>query len=339
MRVTITLFAFLCGLLAGTSALRASIAALPSPTAGALEHLAKFGDDYDVIAVGSSLTKVNFMPSVFDEHMAELGHPVTSFSFGMKGMRGPELHYYVERVLRLPLRRLKWLIIDVSLEQDMLLDPDGGYARRAIEWHAPVQAWIGVEQALASPEPFLRKLSVIAAHARHLALNRGNVGMGLEALAEGTWFSPPRKVMSRAALVARFRPGGQGWKVDRYLLGRAHHEAQRRALKHRRRNNTQLRPGLIERAIAELARARGKQVAFLLSAMLVDSRFDSSVPGAKPLNVIDLNDPARYPELYEPEMRYDDVHLTSAGSVPYTRAIADQLAPLMAPPPASQARR
>jgi hypothetical protein len=338
MRVTITLLAFLCGLLLGTSALRASIAALPSPTAGALEHLAKFGDDYDLIVVGSSLTKVNFMPGVFDAHMAELGHPVRSFSFGMKGMRGAELHYYVERVLQLPLRRLKWLIVDVSLEQDMLLDPDGGYTWRAIEWHAPVQAWLGVEQVLASPEPFQRKLRVIAAHARHLLLNRGNVGKGIDALAEGIWFSPPRKVMSRGALVARFIPGRQGWKGDRYLRGRKRHEAQRRALKWSRRTNTQLHPGFIERAIAELARARGKQVAFLLSAMLVDARFDSSVPGAKPLNVIDLNNPDRYPELYDPEMRYDEVHLTSAGSVPYTRAIADQLVELMAPP-ASQARR
>jgi hypothetical protein len=338
MRVTIASFAFLCGLLVGTRALRASIAALPSPTAGALEHLAKFGDDYDVIVVGSSLSKVNFMPTVFDEHMAELGHPVRSFSFGMKGMRGAELHYYVERVLQLPLRRLKWLIVDVSLKQDMLLDPDGGYTERAIAWHAPTQAWLGVEQVLASSEPLLHKLKVIAAHARHLLLNRGNVGKGLEALADGTWFSLPHRVMSRGALVARFIPGGQREKVDRYLRGRARHEAQRRALKWSRRRNTTLHPGFIQRAIADLAHARGKPVAFLLSAMLIDSRFDARVPGAKPLNVIDLDDPSRYPELYEPEMRYDELHLTSAGSVPYTRAIADQLVELMAPA-ASQARR
>jgi hypothetical protein len=102
--------------------------------------------------------------------------------------------------------------------------------------------------------------------------------------------------------------------------------------------NRELQPNLIERAIAELARKRGKEVAFLLSPMLYDARFDPNVPGREPLHVIDLDDPAGYPELYDPAMRYDELHLIYSGAVPYTRAIADQLAALMSERQ-SQARR
>jgi hypothetical protein len=90
-----------------------------------------------------------------------------------------------------------------------------------------------------------------------------------------------------------------------------------------------LRPNLIQRAIAKLGRKRGKNVVFLLSPVLYDARFDLNDPGRDALRVIDLDDPARYPELYDSGMRYDDMHLTYAGSIPYTRAIADQLAELM----------
>ena len=135
MKILLSLVAFACGLVAGTEVMRWTLANQPSQTGGMLEHLEAYGGDYDVIVVGSSFTKVNFLPKEFDQHMAELGHPVTSFGLGMKGMRGAEIHYYVERILDLHLPKLKWILCDVSLDQNMLLDPAAGFQRRTIEWH------------------------------------------------------------------------------------------------------------------------------------------------------------------------------------------------------------
>jgi hypothetical protein len=330
MRASISVIAFLVGLVAGAWLLRVEVIAARGPEADALDHLGVYGDDYDVIVVGSSLSEVNFLPGELDQRTAELGHPLRSFALGMKGMRGAELHYYVQRVLEFPLRRLQWLIVDVSLQQDLLEDPEAGYVQRAIDWHAPAQALLAMRQVLASDEPLARKLSMLGSHARYLLLNRGNVGAGIAALQSGAWLEPPPKVKTRGSLVAgHFLARGDQAKAARYRRRHAWHEAQRRSLKYSRRVKRELRPNMIQRAIAKLARDRGKHVAFLLSPVLYDARFAPSAAGGEPLHVIDLDDPARYPELYDPGLRYDDLHLTYAGSIPYTRAIADQLVELM----------
>jgi hypothetical protein len=323
----VSVLSFLFGLLAGASLLRQTVAALPSETAGALEHLQAYGEGYDVIVVGSSLTKLNFVPAVFDARMAEAGHPVRSFGFGLNGVRGGELHYYVERVLALRLPRLRWLVVDVSLDQDLLPQRDEGDSRRAIAWHAPLQTWLAIRHTLAQAKPGPVRAEAVAVHLRQLLLNRGNVGMGLDALRTAIWLDPPPKVKTRGALVAgAFLARGQEWKVKRYLATRSRHEAARRNVKYLRRTRAATAPGFYPQAERELARARGKSIAFLLSAMLFDTRFDPEVPGDEPLRVIDLNDPARYPELYAPDARVDGLHLTYAASVQYTQAIADSLA-------------
>jgi hypothetical protein len=83
MRASISVIAFLVGLVAGAWLLRVEVIAARGPAADALDHLGVYGDDYDVIVVGSSLTEVNFLPVELDRRMAELGHPLRSFALGM----------------------------------------------------------------------------------------------------------------------------------------------------------------------------------------------------------------------------------------------------------------
>jgi hypothetical protein len=322
------LVAFVGGLWAGAVVLRWSMSGMTGQTSGSLEHLAARGGDYDIIVVGSSFTKVNFLPAEFDAHMAELGHPVTSFGLGIKGMRGAEIAYYVDRVLDLHLPNLKLILADVSLDQNMLLDPEGGYQRRVIEWHDWPRFAMSVQHMFALVPDWKQRWTLLDLHLRHLLLNRLNIGFGLEAIASGVWFDGPAQIKPRGSLVTgRSVARGQRWKVERYLKGRTRHEAARDQLKEKR-----LRPanpphfGFMEREIREVARRHHTPIAFILSPVLSDARFETKVKNDTPLEVLDFDDPARYPELYDPGMRYDPGHLSYDGSLIFSRALADQVA-------------
>ena len=72
--------------------------------------------------------------------------------------------------------------------------------------------------------------------------------------------------------------------------------------------------------------SRGIEVAFILSPNLGDARMKKKVRGEPPLRFFDFNDPAKYPELYKPDMRYDRGHLTYVGSQIFTRKLAAKVA-------------
>jgi hypothetical protein len=327
MRVLVSLVAFVGGLWAGTEILRWSISGMTGQSEGRLEHLAVHGGDYDIIVVGSSFTRINFVPSVFDQRMAELGHPVTSFGLGINGMRGAEIHYYLDRILSLRLPRLKLILADVSLDQNALLNPDNGYQRRLIEWHDWTRFLLSVRHVFLRVPKWKDRIGILDAHVRYLLLNRCNVGAGLEALYRRIWIDGPDKIKPRDELVAGpWLAAGQGRRVERYLKRRAWHESAREKLKQERSvPATEPHSGFMQRAMRDLARRHHTRIAFTLAPILADMRFETEVAHDAPLEVIDFDDPAAYPDLYEPNMRYDK-HLSYEGSVLLTRALADQVA-------------
>jgi hypothetical protein len=327
MRALLGLIAFLGGLWAGTEVWRWSLSDMTGQTAGSIEHLADRGGDYDIVVIGSSLTRVNFLPAEFDAAMAELGHPVTSFGLGIKGMRGAEIHYYVDKVLQMHLPKLKLILADVSLDQEMLIDTDGGYQRRIIEWHDWPRFLLSVRQVISQVPTWTERWPYLDAHVRHLLLNRLNIGFGIEALSSGVWFDGPAPIKSRTLLVTgRSIARNQRWKVDKYLKNRTRHEAARDQLAEKRlRPPDRPRSALFERELRDLARRHHVQLAFILSPVLSDARFETQVKNDTPLEVLDFDDPAHYPELYEPDKRYDPMHLSYGGSLAFTRALAQQV--------------
>lgn len=329
MRVLISVVAFLSGLWAGTEVLRWSVSGLTGQTAGALEHLIAEGSKYDVIVVGSSLTKRNFVPAVFDERMAELGHPVTSFGLGADGMRGAEIHYYIDRVLNLHLPKLKLILADVSLDQNQVIDLSGDYQyeRRLIDWHDWPRFWLSVRHVFKQVPTWKERIPLFDIHLGYTLINRCNIGYGLEALRTGLWIDGPEKIKPREELDSGlWYARGQRRQVERYLKRRLWHESERERLK-QARSAPPVAPhsAFMERAMRDLARRHHMRIAFILAPLLADLRFKTEVPNDTPLEVLDFDDPNKYPELYEPEIRYDK-HLSYDGSVLLTRTLADQVA-------------
>ena len=79
-----------------------------------IEYLARHGDEYDVLFVGSSRIHSQVMPAIFDRVASENGVPVKSFNAGIAGMNSPEDGYFLEEILRLPHRRLRWVFVELA---------------------------------------------------------------------------------------------------------------------------------------------------------------------------------------------------------------------------------
>jgi hypothetical protein len=233
----------------------------------------------------------------------------------------------VDKVLSLHLPKLKLILADVSLDQDMLIDPQGGYQRRIIEWHDWPRFLLSVKHLFSLVPEWKERWPYLNAHIRHLLLNRLDIGYGLEALASNVWFDGPAQIKPRGSLVTgRSVARGQRWKVEKYAKGRTKHEAARDQLAEKRlRPANPPRPGLFEREMREVARRHHVPIAFILSPVLSDARFETKVANDTPLEVLDFDDPSLYPELYEVEKRYDPGHLSYDGSVLFTRALAQQV--------------
>ena len=187
-RLTVALVAFCLGLGSGLWALRHLAALSPTDSFGNIEHLERFGGEYDVIVVGPSFVRINFVPPVFDERMKEHGYTIRSFNFSLRGLMGSEMDYYIERIMDLGLPRLKWVFLDVTLAQFPRLKEANYYKLRIIRWHNWTQ-YLQVQQAVMQGEGELfERLRRLQVYTQHFLLNLGNVGEGMFALRSGTWW-------------------------------------------------------------------------------------------------------------------------------------------------------
>ena len=332
MRTAALILVFLLGLGLGAAGLRRLASRNESASNGLLEHLAAHGADYDLLVIGPSFVREHFVPPLFERRLRERGHVVSAFGFGITSLRGGEFDYYLRRVLDLPMPRLKWVICDVSIDQTRPLEKRNWYKRRQIQWHAPAQFMFMGRLIMAGGGDLEERLVYVSRHARHALLNLGNVGEGVEALRSGWWTGEERPIPQRGAFVPSV------WSQDRLEASRRKYMARgervhrihvKRLLKLRAREARKPRPNDIMRGWRDAIRTRGAEPLFLLSPIMTDGRMRLEVPGDEPLRVLDFNDPRRYPELYETEVRYNLHHFNSVGAERFTLAFADAFADML----------
>lgn len=331
MRVVVSVLCFLLGLCLGIEALRALPEPKISESAGALEHLMKHGDNYDLIVVGSSVVRMHFIAGLFDKEMKKHGYRIKSFGFSRSSLHGGELDYYLERILELHHARLKWVVVDVSLKQFRAVEEGNAYKRRVIEWHAPRQYWHLQRFVLATKKGPLRVIKALASPAAHALLRYAGVGVGIEALRKGTLLHEYGKVVVKPR--ASFHPSaslerGQRKKMERYRqrLGAAHVRDTKELA--RLRLKPPVRPQTNEYAdlFRDQIEAHGLTAMFLLAPTLGDNRMNPHVKGKPDLRFFDFNQPRKYPELYDVNVRYDRIHLAWPGAQLFTKAFAARFA-------------
>lgn len=322
-RLLVGSVAFVLGLGAAASSLRAVANVYAPPGGEKITYLLEHADEIDVIVMGSSIINVGFRAKQFEKRMREdHGRPLGAYSFAMGRLVGAELDFYVRRILELPLPKLKWLLIDVSLDQKPSMQEKNWYSRRELEWQTPRQFSMVWSQFMAREEPLRSRLGKIWPYGRHLAMNVLAIGRALPAL-EGfdrrnqpTDFSLASSEDERVAIKEA--------KAAQYRARPAEHWAAAQRLRTKRRPGRD-RTNALAAAWRDAAKERGVEVAFILGPTMKNAAFPAKVEGGADLRIFDYNDPSANRRLYQLEYHYDPWHLTEAGAKIFTRALADDL--------------
>lgn len=291
--------------------------------------------DYDLVFVGNSLVYRGVSPPLFDARMAERGYTVRSFNLASGGMREAEVDLLVRHLLRTGDPPRHMLLGRVSNSARIWSWERGTW--RVVAWHTPQNTVAAMHSAWLLPAPRDERLRLAATHARLF-------GQWLTTFGGG-----PRILRHlRSAQLAGAQSGrwaaSAGFQDLESLSGRHHFRRRhRRFLRRKQRfvkrvetNLRRRRPmalrteGSLQRQVrlAERVRAAGSSPVFVISPSQAGfARLDPAVLGGIPL--LNFDQPALYPDLFDPELRFDAMHLGRAGAEIYSRLLADAFADLL----------
>ena len=297
-------------------------------------HYTDHKDQYDTLMIGTSRTYRGVMPEIFDQLTSEAGMPTRTFNFGIDGMFPPEDAFVSEKILQHPPKNLRWVFIEIGLYMD---DFEGRSPElvRMIYWHdlertwlctrsrlwpkkkknEKWQAWFRSEKGEAPPASdalthwrlFFEKTLNLGRGSELLGdrlMDQHGKGEGVGPAKDGFNPMPPEKVMTGEVLAA--------------------YEKEMEQLKQKA---AKIRPMSIyaEESLAgvvERVRELGA-VPLVFLAPTNGSRRDYPSDGLA-VPMIDLRVPSEMPELFEPAVRADPVHMTANGAELMTRRLAEK---------------
>jgi len=294
----------------------------------------------DVVFLGSSRTLRHIDPVRLDSLR---GDGVTSYNFGVQGSRALETHFRADRLLNmgLPIRRMvvEFGPVDIGVSERV------ASTRRAQHYHDARRAMIGTRVALASDRPLPRRVRPAANRWRYWVRNTFLVGWG-RAWANSVsteWRSERRKVraVGRRGHIPLRENGNtlRSARREAFLSPEGQAEFTSRVASIRAR--TTYTPDDRDRAtaeawisLAERARAKGVDVVFVeqvgteRGVGVTQIVREALGEGA----VIVLNDPDRYPELFDRASWFDVGHLGEPMAIRATDILAAELPPLEGAP-------
>ena len=308
-----------------------------------IEYLARHGDEFDILFLGSSRVHQQIMPPLFDAIVQSNGLPVHSYNAGIPAMAAPENGYLLEEILRRPHRRLRWVFVELT---SLGAQAGAEETPRFAYWHDNVRMafltrimWTNAlwKQKRLAKDPtatFLNRCNewmVIAGHfwvhahawlVRSANLNRGNEVLDRWLDTPG-WRDNPGKEM--IAQDEGWAPAaGRRQQMDAKLQ-KEYAQAYAAllanpAVKDRGDSFSQ---SALERMLAAIAKAGAKPV-LIVPPTTAGRNFYPSPERELELAVLDFSDVRQYPELFTPEHRMDLGHLNTAGAKIFTEILARQ---------------
>jgi hypothetical protein len=316
------------------------------PAVGAkIEHLARHGDDYDVLFIGSSRVHHQIMPTIFDRVARMNGMPVKSFNAGMMAMFSPEDGYVLEEILRRPHRRLRWVFLELSsLETQRRADQTSRFPY----WHDTIRLMFVVRalharaaegQANETEKTFsdrCQQWAVIGGnlwvHVCAWLIRETNVNSGGEILNRWFnvlgWSSDPRSGLGN---------NGDGWLSERLSdqqmapALRANYEqvyADRLVSPAGKYRDDAVWQAALERSLAAISKA-GCRPILIVPPMIVKRTLYPTEARERELTILDFSDMRQYPELFAPEHRTDFSHLNTAGAEIFSDILARRFVELV----------
>lgn len=309
-----------------------------------LAHLQANPDRYDTLFIGSSYVYREFDPSRFDAIVAEAGAPASSFNLGIPGMDPPETYWLLDQVLAA--RDGKWRLVIIELDSlHSRVRPANVHTRRFDAWHDSSRT-IAVVRAVAGGDTSRgKKLKDIGAHlesfVRRMAfVGRGRALLGVPAAEErGAQNSPPLGARSdgfvsldeeqstlfalRADLFGAFEEDRYEEKLAELRAGVEDEEGDGKV--------TDFEIELLRSAVSSARKAGARVVLVVPPCLATRAGLIGRALAIDGVAVLAFNDPDRFPELYDPALRFDVGHLNAAGAERFTTRLAEAILELPQP--------
>jgi hypothetical protein len=307
-----------------------------------LAHLARHGDEYDVLFVGSSRLYFQVLPSIFDQVAREEGLPVRSFNAAVAAMAPPEDNYLLDQILRQPHGRLRWVVLEIMPMGSGKGDPTLSGTRRYSYWHDWPRTWLLTRRFLAdfatgretrdwyefhrpvAAHDFSRSLAVWLDNLELFAENHSNLGRGQVGIM--TAIGPLKKPKEEGPKDGTAWDGWTFPKIAKVLAG------ERLANYQRDYADLQAMKDRLDPGDAPSWDALREKIDRLRAAKIQPILIIPPKVGARPycppelrdqsLPVFDFCDPGQYAELFALDHRLDGQHLNYEGAELFSRLLA-----------------
>lgn len=302
-----------------------------------LMHFREHANDYDTLFVGSSRINYQLIPSQFDKLAEAAGQPTKTFNAAVAGMRPPEDTYFFDQLLAARPQRLRWVFIELMNIRPRMNDEVRGTARGQY-WHDLPRLWL-IWKRITYLKPKKGRdlediwhelrdpLTDLPEHIDHFTREMCNLGKG-EFLAQHLLATPTDVGFPAEFYLGSdnggWTPTGRGEDILPQNRDNLEKEVAERLVKPAVHDlSDPVSQGALEAMIAKVERLGATPV--LIVAPVTSRRVFYPTPErAQRTIVLDLNDPVKFPELYETRHRIDTAHLNTAGAEVFTRILAEQ---------------
>ena len=326
---------------------------LPYPnipgTSEKIRYLSLHGNEYTAVFSGSSRVNFQVLPSIFDRAMADAGQPVKSFNAGFLGMRPPEQGYFLDQVLKQPHERLRWVFIELTSLEARTPKTRRGSARY-LSWHdAPRMEllttwtrseWVALRADMSKEGPdrvtwvhMWEPISVWLMHFGFTCKQTLNIGRG--DFIGDTWIierSKRKKELNRFRALGKDKDGWLPYDGARELMNEKERAAYLESYEARLVTPAvPFNDAASDAAIEAMRRAvvkAGATPIFFVPPMTTERHYYPPPELAKNMIIWNFCDPKRYPRLFVPEYRLDQIHMNTEGGKEFTRALAERFAEL-----------
>jgi hypothetical protein len=328
----------------------------PETTAAAkLSLLEQAEDPVEIVFVGSSRTFRQVDPVAVDTGLQARGLDFHSLNLGVPGMAGIELLAFTERVLDEAGPDLRWLVVDIRYVEPILGSANIA-TTRVTWWHDPANTVLALESTARADRPIERRLTWALNHVVAFANQVAGTGVLLDHIAgpgidneldigrDGTGFVP----LDAALAAARARYGPEALDLAdsleqrrTELISGGTQAFERRVTRITRLladppPPTDLQLDYLERLV-DLADEHAAGLVLLVPpgvSPTVSEQAGAWLPSAGTREgvdaVLDFNDPAAYPELFDYELWFDENHLGSEGARLFSGLLGEALAEVVA---------
>ncbi len=310
---------------------------IPAEIKAKLDYFALRKDEYDVVFLGASTTRMGVDPLTFDA-IASQKAPIRSFNFGINGLLAYEADILIERIAALKPKRLKTLFIETGpwIARGRRKDL---FTERWVGWHDIPRTLdaLRVVKNSALTDEVKREWTLL--HLQHALLHCTNAGRWSQRWQQYMLRIKPLDIpyddvdrregftplSARAGFAKHFLPHFVGREAD-FIEFRILLEGRKAAIEKftgqnlaENRRLTLKREEFLNSTHFNQIHLSPPRIYFVDNCLLLD-REGLLKPHW------DYSDPERFPDLYDTKNRYDFNHLNADGAMIYTRRLAERYA-------------